>query len=71
MGGEDFAWYLHHASGAMARLGTRTAGGRTYDLHQGDYIVDERAIEAGAKLLGAVGLTALERFLAAPDVPTS
>ena len=71
MGGEDFAWYLHHVSGAMARLGTRTAGGRTYDLHQGDYIVDERAIEAGAKLLGAVGLTALERFLAAPDVPTS
>ncbi|CCI52163.1 amidohydrolase [Nostocoides jenkinsii] len=71
MGGEDFAWYLHHASGAMARLGTRTAGGRTYDLHQGDYIVDERAIEAGAKLLGAVGLTALERFLADADVPTS
>lgn len=70
MGGEDFAWYLHHAPGAMARLGTRTAGGRTYDLHQGDYIVDERAIDAGAKLLGAVALTAIARHTAS-DVATS
>lgn len=70
MGGEDFAWYLHHAPGAMARLGTRTVGGRTYDLHQGDYIVDERAIDAGAKLLGSVALTAIARHTAA-DVATS
>ena len=26
LGGEDFAWYLTHVPGAMARLGTRTAG---------------------------------------------
>jgi amidohydrolase len=39
----------------MARLGTRTPGGRTYDLHQGDLVVDEGAVTAGAKLLaGAV-----------------
>ena len=28
----------------MARLGTRTPGGPTYDLHQGNLRVDERAI---------------------------
>ena len=36
LGGEDFAWYLEDIPGAMGRLGTRTPGGRTYDLHQGD-----------------------------------
>jgi amidohydrolase len=39
----------------MARLGTRTPGGRTFDLHQGDLVVDEGAVSAGARLLaGAV-----------------
>ncbi|MDF2094267.1 amidohydrolase [Knoellia sp. 3-2P3] len=55
LGGEDFAWYLASVPGAMARLGTRTPGGRTYDLHQGDLVVDEGSVAAGAKLLaGAV-----------------
>ena len=55
LGGEDFSWYLQHVPGAMARLGTRTPGGRTYDLHQGDLVVDEAAIALGARLLaGAV-----------------
>jgi amidohydrolase len=55
LGGEDFAWYVHGVPGAMARLGTRTPGGRTYDLHQGDLVVDEASVAAGAKLLaGAV-----------------
>jgi hypothetical protein len=41
--------------GAMARLGTRTPGGRTYDLHQGDLVVDEGSVAAAARLLaGAV-----------------
>ena len=43
LGGEDFAWYLESVPGAMGRLGTRTPGGPTYDLHQGDLRVDERA----------------------------
>lgn len=51
LGGEDFAWMLHEAEGAMARLGTRTPGGRTYDLHQGDLVVDEQAVRAGTALL--------------------
>jgi amidohydrolase len=55
LGGEDFSWYLQHVPGAMARLGTRTPGGRTYDLHQGDLVVDESAVALGARLLaGAV-----------------
>jgi amidohydrolase len=55
LGGEDFAWYLQHVPGAMARLGTRTPGGPTFDLHQGDLVVDEDAVTLGARLLaGAV-----------------
>ena len=54
LGGEDFAWYLTKVSGAMARLGTRTPGGHTYDIHQGDLRIDEAAIGAGVALLSRV-----------------
>jgi amidohydrolase len=60
LGGEDFAWYLTKVPGAMARLGTRTPGGRTYDIHQGDLVVDERAITAGAALLTRAVLRAAD-----------
>lgn len=56
LGGEDFAWYLTKVPGAMARLGTRRPGGRTYDIHQGDLVVDEGAIAAGAALLARAAL---------------
>ena len=59
LGGEDFAWYLESIPGAMARLGTRSPGGPTYDLHRGDLHIDERAIGVGAKVLGAAVLAAL------------
>jgi amidohydrolase len=59
LGGEDFAWYLESVPGAMARLGTRTPGGPTYDLHQGDLRVDEAATAVGAKVLAAAALEAL------------
>ena len=51
LGGEDFAWYVEAVPGAMGRLGTRTPDGPTYDLHQGNLRVDERAISIGAKVL--------------------
>jgi len=51
LGGEDFAWYLQGVPGAMARMGTRTPGGGTFELHQGDLVVDERAVAMGARLL--------------------
>lgn len=54
LGGEDFGWYLLHIDGAMVRLGTRTPGGRAYDLHQSDLVIDERAIGYGVRLLAGV-----------------
>jgi amidohydrolase len=57
LGGEDFAWYLREVPGAMARLGTRTPGGRTFDLHQGDLVVDEGSVLQGALLLAGAVVT--------------
>lgn len=59
LGGEDFAWYLTRVPGALARLGTRTPGGATYDLHQGDFAVDERAVAHGARVLAGAVVTAV------------
>jgi amidohydrolase len=57
LGGEDFSWYLERVPGAMARLGVRTPGERTLrDLHQGDFDVDESAIEVGVELFTAAAL---------------
>jgi amidohydrolase len=58
LGGEDFGWYLDRVRGAMGRLGTRTPGGPTYDLHQGNLRVDDRAVGIGAKVLAHVAATA-------------
>jgi amidohydrolase len=56
LGGEDFSWYLSQTTGAMARLGTRTHGGPTFDLHQGDLVIDEDAIALAARLLASVAV---------------
>jgi amidohydrolase len=56
LGGEDFAWILEKVPGAMVRLGTRTPGGPTYDLHRPDFDVDERAIGIGATFLAATAV---------------
>jgi amidohydrolase len=61
LGAEDFGWYLERVPGAMMRLGTRTPGGPTYDLHQGNLRIDERAIAIGAKLLAQTATHALSR----------
>ncbi len=57
LGGEDFAWYVEAVPGAMGRLGTRTPDGPTYDLHQGNLRIDERAISVGAKVLATAAVT--------------
>jgi amidohydrolase len=59
LGGEDFAWYLESVPGAMGRLGTRTPGGPTYDLHQGNLRIDDGAVPIGAKVLAAAAVEAL------------
>lgn len=61
MGGEDFAWYLTRVPGALIRLGTRTPGGHTYDIHQGDFLVDERCVGIASRVNCAVALEALHR----------
>lgn len=53
LGGEDLGWLLTEAPGAMARLGTRTPGGATHELHQGDLVVDEESVLIAAKFLAA------------------
>ncbi len=57
LGGEDFSWYLEHVPGAMARLGVRPPGAHhQYDLHRGDFDVDEEAIRVGIELFTAAAL---------------
>lgn len=53
LGGEDFGWFGEKLPAAMARLGVRTPGGPTYDLHQPAFDVDERCLDVGARLLAA------------------
>ncbi|MDF9277654.1 amidohydrolase [Arthrobacter sp. EH-1B-1] len=59
MGGEDFAWMTQKVPGAMMRLGTRTPGGETYDLHRGDYRPDEQAIGCGVRVMAAAAMRAV------------
>jgi amidohydrolase len=59
LGGEDFGWYLDRVPGAMARLGTRTPGGPTFDLHQGNLRVDEASTGIGARVLAEAALGAM------------
>jgi amidohydrolase len=49
MGGEDFAWYLDTVPGALARLGVCPPGGAAFDLHQGTFDIDERALDVGVR----------------------
>jgi amidohydrolase len=59
LGGEDFGWFLDRVPGAMARLGTRTPGGPTYDLHQGNLRVDDAATPIASRVLAEAALGAL------------
>jgi amidohydrolase len=59
LGGEDFGWFLDRVPGAMARLGTRSPGGTTYDLHQGNLRVHEGASLIGARVLAGAAIAAV------------
>lgn len=59
-GGEDFAWYLEHVPGAMARLGVWPGHGPMRDIHQPAFDIDERAIPLGVRVLVDTALAALE-----------
>ena len=47
-GGEDFAWYLEHVPGAMARFGVWAGHGPMRDLHQPTFDLDERALPSAS-----------------------
>ncbi|GAB2645016.1 amidohydrolase [Prescottella soli] len=53
-GGEDFAWYLEHVPGAMARLGVWDGRSPRHDLHTPDFNLDERALVHGVRTLLAL-----------------
>jgi amidohydrolase len=59
-GGEDFAWYLEHVPGAMARLGVWSGDGPMRDIHQPGFDLDERAIPFGVRVLARTALIALD-----------
>ena len=58
-GGEDFAWYLEHVPGAMARIGVWPGTGPMRDMHQPTFDLDERALPFGVRVLTQAALTAL------------
>ncbi|MBP2355214.1 amidohydrolase [Kribbella aluminosa] len=57
LGGEDFAWYLEHVPGAMARLGVRPPTQESAaDLHTPGFTPSEEAITLGTTLLTSTAL---------------
>ncbi|WP_436786540.1 amidohydrolase [Yinghuangia sp. YIM S10712] len=58
LGGEDFSWFLEDVPGQLTRLGVRPVGEAPYDLHQGRFDVDERAIGIGVRLFAGLATRA-------------
>lgn len=58
LGGEDFSWFLEDVPGQLTRLGVRPVGEAPYDLHQGRFDVDERAIGVGVRLFAGLATRA-------------
>ncbi len=58
-GAEDFAVFLEHVPGALARLGVWDGVSPRVDLHSSTFVVDERAIAAGIRLMTHAALAAL------------
>ena len=50
MGAEDFAFYLQHKPGAMFHLGGAPDMENTVPLHSGKLVIDEDALDTGAKV---------------------
>jgi len=59
LGGEDFSWMLQQVPGALARLGVRPPGAAsTPDIHQPNFVADERCIPVGLRVLADVASSA-------------
>ncbi|AZI58557.1 amidohydrolase [Nakamurella antarctica] len=59
-GAEDFAVYLDHIPGALARLGVWDGHSKQVDLHSPTFELDERAIAVGIRTVVNVALAALK-----------
>ena len=58
-GAEDFAVFLEHVPGALARLGVWDGVSPRVDLHSSTFVVDERAVAAGIRVLTHTALADL------------
>jgi amidohydrolase len=58
-GAEDFAVFLEQVPGSLARLGVWDGVGPRVDLHSSGFVLDERAIAAGIRLMTHTALAAL------------
>lgn len=58
-GAEDFAMYLEHVPGALARIGVWDGVGQQVDLHSPGFAADERALAVAVRLLVHTALEAL------------
>jgi amidohydrolase len=62
-GGDTFGWYLDHAPGCYARLGTHWPGhDQQLDLHRPTFDVDERSIPFGTRALVLAALGWLDHL---------
>lgn len=59
MGGEDFAYFLEHAVGAMFWLGCKGPHSPDYPIHNAKFDFDESVMAKGAAVLCAVALLSL------------
>jgi amidohydrolase len=58
-GGEDFGWYLEHVPGAFGRLGVWSGEGTMRDIHQSTFVLDERALMVGVRVMVHAALASL------------
>lgn len=52
-GGDDFSWYLDSVPGIYLRFGVYSGKGEETDLHHPGFLLDEDALENGARLFDA------------------
>ena len=52
-GGDDFSWYLDSVPGVYLRFGVYSGSGDETDLHHPGFLLDEDALENGARLFDA------------------
>lgn len=59
MGGEDFAYYLHHRPGAFLFLGGRPQTGEAFPHHSPHFAIDEAALPMGVEAMTRIARASL------------